>query len=67
MKLEEDKLNYLSKEISNINTKNPKNNSNYLKDLNLFESLKGKKIYNIFFYIKYRKFKWNKLSFPKKK
>ena len=49
MKLEEDKLNYLSKEISNINTKNPKNNSNYLKDLNLFESLKGKKIYNIFF------------------
>ena len=51
MKLEEDKKNYLSKEISNINTKNPKNNSNYLKDLNLFESLKGKNIFNIFFKI----------------
>jgi hypothetical protein len=47
MKLEENKKNYLSKEISNINIKNPKNSSKYLNNLNLFEHLfeKGKKIF----------------------
>ena len=59
MKLKENKKNYLSKEISNINIKTPKNSLKYLNNLNLFEHLfeKGKKIFNIFFYTKFRKFK----------
>ena len=47
MKLEENKKNYLSKEISNIKIKNTKNSSKYLNNLNLFEHLfeKGKIIF----------------------